>query len=161
HDGVDVGPRHARVVERLRRGLAHEPRHRDVLARRAMVGLADPDHGNPFTSHQPFPSSTTTMFCCRHGPDDAWATPRPALPSVIRRATSPIRIRPALIIGLAASGPPDGLSAAVPSSPSASATINSSWLNCAWISATSTGRSPTPAARAAVLVDSDSVRSRT
>ena len=48
------------------------------------------------------------MFCCRHGPLVAWATPRPASPAVIRRATSPMRMSPALITGFAASGPPEG-----------------------------------------------------
>ena len=51
HDGVDVGPRHARVVERLRRGLAHEPRHRDVLARRTVMRLADTDDGRELLTH--------------------------------------------------------------------------------------------------------------
>ncbi len=50
-DGVDVGPRHARVVERLLRGLAHETCHRHVLARRAVHRLAHPDNCNPIAGH--------------------------------------------------------------------------------------------------------------
>ena len=50
-DRVDVGPGHARVVERLLRGLAHEPRHRHVLARRAMHRLPDADDRNSLPCH--------------------------------------------------------------------------------------------------------------
>ena len=57
----------------------------------------------------PLPSRTHTRFCCRHGPEVAWATPRSAVPSMMRWATSPMRMRPAAIIGLAASAPPEGL----------------------------------------------------
>ena len=52
HDRVDVGPRHARVFERLERGLAHEAGHRHVLARGAVVRLPDPDDCNPIAGHQ-------------------------------------------------------------------------------------------------------------
>ena len=94
HDRVDVGPRHARVVERFLRGLADEARHRHVLARRAVDRLADTDDCNPIAGHCYSPSRTTTMFCCRHGPLVACATPRFASPFVMRRATSPMRDEP-------------------------------------------------------------------
>ena len=51
HDRVDVGPRHARVFERLDRGLAHETGHRHVLARGAVMRLTDPDDRNPIAGH--------------------------------------------------------------------------------------------------------------
>ena len=89
------------------------PGDRHVLARGAVRGLPDADDGNPVAGHLLSPSRTTTMFCCRHGPLVACATPRPASPAMMRRATSPMRIRPALITGFAASGPPDGLIAGV------------------------------------------------
>ena len=107
-DGVDVAPGHLRVGEGAGRGLADEPGHRDVAARGLVLGLADADDGDSFLGHQPSPSRTHTRFCCRHGPDVAWATPRVAVPAMIRSATSPMRVRPATITGLAASAPPDG-----------------------------------------------------
>ena len=42
-DRVDVGPVEAGVVERALRGLAHEPRHRDVGARLLVLRLAGAD----------------------------------------------------------------------------------------------------------------------
>ena len=51
HDRVDVGPRHARIVERLDRGFSHEPGHRHVFPRGAVVRLPDPDDGNPIAGH--------------------------------------------------------------------------------------------------------------
>ena len=78
-DGVDVGPRHLGVVEGAGRGLADEAGHRDVAAGGLVLGLADPDDGDPVLAHQPSPSRTVTRFCCRHGPEVAWATPRVAV----------------------------------------------------------------------------------
>ena len=67
-------------------------------------------------------------------------------PSMIRRATSPMRTRPALITGLEASGPPDGLIVGVAVRGRAPrARISSSWLNCACSSATSIVPSAAPA----------------
>ena len=91
------------------------------------------------------PSRTHTRFCCRHGPCAAWATPRPARPSMIRLATSPMRTRPAAIIGFDVSAPPDGFTSTSSAMPSASRRISSSWLNWAWISATSIAPSVAPA----------------
>ncbi len=64
------------------------------------------------------------------------------------------------MIGFAASGPPDGLTAVSAPRPSASTSSGSSCVYAAWISATSTGASSTPAAFAASVVDGDDVRSR-
>ena len=127
-DGVDVGPRHARVVERFLRGLAHEARHRHVLARGAVDRLPHTDYCHPIAGHRTYsPSKTTTMLCCRHGPLVACATPRFASPFVMRCATSPMRASPADMTAFAANAPPDGLIAVfAASSPSASARINSS-----------------------------------
>ena len=108
-DGVDVRPGHLGVGERPVGGLAHEAGHRHVAPGGRVLGLADADDGDsvvPISS--PF-QDTATRFCCRHGPLVAWATPRSASPAMIRLAASPMRMRPAAIIGLAASAPPDGL----------------------------------------------------
>ncbi len=59
-------------------------------------------------------------------------------PSRMRRAASPMRIRPATIIGFAASAPPDGLTSTPSPRPSASRRISSWCVNGAWSSATST-----------------------
>ena len=56
--------------------------------------------------------------------------------------------------------PPDGLMITVSSSPRASRTMISWEAKGAWISATSTGPSATPATSAALAVDGDEVRSR-
>ncbi len=137
HDRVDVGPRHARVFERLDRRLAHEAGHRHVLARGAVVRLADPDNRDPVAGHTSCPPSTQQVLLQARSRRRVRATPRCASPAVIRRATSPMRTRPALITGFDTSGPPDGLMAVSPSRPSASASMSSSWLNCACSSATS------------------------
>ena len=50
-DRVDVRPRHVRVFERFDRGLAHEPGHRHVLARGAVMRLPDTDDRNPIAGH--------------------------------------------------------------------------------------------------------------
>ena len=55
------------------------------------------------------PSRTATRFCCRQGPEVAWASARSDSPRWMRAAASPSRIRPAAMTGLAASAPPDGL----------------------------------------------------
>ena len=64
------------------------------------------------------------------------------------------------MIGFAASGPPDGLTATSSPRPSASTSSGSSWVNALWSSATSTGASSRPAALAASVVEGDEVRSR-
>ena len=51
HDGVYVFPRHFGVDERTLRGFANEPRHRDVLADRVVLRLADPDHRDAPLGH--------------------------------------------------------------------------------------------------------------
>ena len=115
HDRVDVVPGHAGVGQRPLRRLAHEPDHRHVASRGLVLGLSDADDGDSLFGHQFSPSSTHTRFCCRHGPLVAWATPRFTRPSAMRAATSPMRMSPAVSIGLAASAPPDGLTSASPS----------------------------------------------
>ena len=75
HDGVDVGQRHVRVVERAEHGLADEPAERDVVATRLVVGLADADDRAGFSAHASS-SRMQTRFCCRHGPDVEWASAR-------------------------------------------------------------------------------------
>ncbi len=78
HDRVDVGERHARVLECFERRPPHEPVEGHVELT-AVVGLADADDcARP--RHQSPPSMTHTRFCCRHGPLDACATPRFADP---------------------------------------------------------------------------------
>ena len=62
-DGVDVRPVQPGVVERARRGLAHQARHRDVVAARGVLRLSDPDDGAELGHHSP--SRTQTRFCCR------------------------------------------------------------------------------------------------
>ena len=79
---------------------------------------------------------------------------------MIRSATSPIRTRPAAIIGLPVSAPPDGFTSTPSASPSASRRISSSWLNWAWISATSIAPEVAPAFSAASFADGAVARSR-
>ena len=93
-----------------------------------------------------------------------WRGPRPGrhCPAEMRLATSTMRTRPAAMIGLAASGPPDGLTST--SSPEAERVPQDrppGEVKGACSSATSTGPSPTPAASAARRVEGESVRSRT
>ena len=151
HDGVDVGPVHLGVLERPGGRLANQPAEGHVPAPALVLGLADADDRTWLMSHHSFPSRTQTRFCCRHGPDVAWPTSAlgPALAGSAR-AASMTRIRPVAMMGLAASGPPDGLTAASGPRPSAWTSSGSSWVKAAWISATSTGDSSSPAALAAV-----------
>jgi hypothetical protein len=107
------------------------------------------------------PSSTATRLCCIRCPLVACATPRLTVPSKMRLATSPMRIMPAAIIGLAASGPPDGLTTTSSARPISLRRIASWWVKQVCSSATSIGPSPTPAASAASLADGARVRSRT
>ena len=139
-DGVDVGPASCRRRPAPRGGLPDEPGDRHVAPGRLVVGLAEPDDGHALLAPSVAPSRTHTRFCCRQGPQVAWATARPASPRAMRAAASPMRTRPAAIIGLAASGPPDGLTSTSSFSPRAWRTITSWWVNGAWSSATSTGR---------------------
>ena len=103
-------PGHLGVGEGAGGGLAHEPGHRDVAPRGLVLGLADPDDGDPVLAHQrlPFQDDDEVLLQARAR---RWRgrRPRVASPSMIRWATSPMRVRPATITGLAASAPPDGL----------------------------------------------------
>ena len=108
-DGVDVGEGQAGVLERGHRGLAHQAGDGDVLPLGLGHRLADPDDRAALRHHTP--SRTQTRFCCRHGPEVACATARSAWPDQMARADSPMRMSPADIIGLAASAPPEGLTA--------------------------------------------------
>ena len=109
HDGVDVVEVDPGVGERAIDRLAAEARDRDVLALGSVVGLADADHGCGLLAH-PFRPMTQSRFCCRAGPlTSRGRATRSAHAVWIRRAASPIRLRPALNIGLPASAPPDGL----------------------------------------------------
>ena len=102
------------------------------------------------------------MFCCRHGPLVACATPRFASPFVIRCATSPMRIKPAHITAFAASAPPDGLMFVSPFEPEG---LGEDQLLVAELRVQlgHVDRCPCrhPPRRAAAFVDSEVVRSRT
>ena len=87
--------------------LADQAGDGHVLPLGLVVGLAHADDCATLCHHAP--SRTQTRFCCRHGPEVAWATARSAWPEAMRAAASPMRIRPADMSGLAASAPPDGL----------------------------------------------------
>ena len=74
-DGVDVGPRHARVLERLDarpRGRARPSTRRGGPRRGGSDRPRRRRCGLPAITS---PSRTQTRFCCRHGPCVAWATP--------------------------------------------------------------------------------------
>ena len=120
--------------------------------------LADPDDCATLRHHTP--SRTQTRFCCRHGPDVACATARSACPDQMALADSPMRMRPADIIGLAASAPPEGLRLTSSPRPRARARISSWCAYGACSSATSTVPADTPAFSPANVVDGDTVRSR-
>ncbi len=105
-DGVDVRETQPGVLQGGQRRLAHQPGDRDVLPLRLGHRLAHSDDCAQLGHHTP--SRTHTRFCCRHGPEVAWATARSAAPDQMARADSPMRMSPADIIGLAASAPPDG-----------------------------------------------------
>ena len=117
-DGVDVGPASSR--RRRARGRRPRARARPSRRRRGWPGASSARCRRrrrvSLPISPPLPGRET-RFCCRHGPDVAWATPRVASPSMIRWATSPMRVRPATIIGLAASAPPDGLTLRVVAEP--------------------------------------------
>ncbi len=104
HHGVDVTPVEPGVLEGACRRLAHEPRDRDVLSLRGVLGLAHPDHRAALGHHAPFPAGPEgsaarahTRFCWRHGPEVACAMAVRALPSMMRAAASPMRTSPATI----------------------------------------------------------------
>ncbi len=82
---IDIVPAAARVLECPLGRLPHQARDGHLLVLRFVLGLADPDYRYPISHAQA--SSTATRFCCRHGPELAWATPRLALPLMIRSAT--------------------------------------------------------------------------
>ena len=108
-DGVDVAPRHARVFERLDRGLAHEPGHRDVL--RATTGGGSDRSRRRLRVARPSirPPGRRRGSAAGTGPTSRARRRGRASPAVMRVATSPMRERPAAMITFAASGPPDGL----------------------------------------------------
>src|SRR5262249_42738607 len=137
-----------------------EARVRHVAARLLVVGLADADDGARLVAHLASPSRMQTRFCCRHGPDVECASVRCLPRSRISVAASAMRTRPVAMIGLAGSGPPDGLAGPSGPGPGASTRIGSSCVNALWIPATSTGASSMPAALAASVVEGDDVRSR-
>ena len=96
--GVDVAPVEPGVLEGTRRRFAHQPGDRDVLALGGVLGLPHTDHRAALGHHAPFPAGPEgsaarahTRFCCRHGPEVAWAIALWALPSMMRAAASPIR----------------------------------------------------------------------
>ena len=111
-DRVDVVEGEAGVLERAVDRLAAQAGHRDVLALGPVVGLADPDHGCWQLAHQFWPVLAVHHaheVLLQGGAAGRVAEHLVARPSQIRRAASPIRIRPPVNIGLPASGPPDGL----------------------------------------------------
>src|SRR5690606_26097584 len=160
-DGVDVGPGHLGVLQGLDHRLPHEAGDRDVAAGGLVLRLADADDRDALLAHQSLPSRTHTRFCCRHGPLVAWATARRASPRAMRAAASPMRIRPAAMSGLAASGPPGGLTTTPSPRPSARRWTTSWRVHGAWREARSRGPSATPARSAASAVEGEAVRSRT
>ena len=78
-DGVDVAPVQAGVVERLLRGLAHQPGDRDVVAGRDVAGLADPDDRGALGPISCSPPGRTPGSVAGTGPASAWATPATGL----------------------------------------------------------------------------------
>ena len=106
------------------RGAARPARRRRAPSCGASARPRRPQHRSAISS----PSRTQTRFCCRHGPEVAWPSVRRAWPSWIRRAASPMRVRPVAITGLAASGPPEGFTSTSSPSPSAARSTSSSWL---------------------------------
>ena len=72
-------PVHPGVLEGADGRLADEPGDGDVLALGRVLGLADTDHrgalGHLTPSRRPAGSAARaqTRFCCRHGPEVAWA----------------------------------------------------------------------------------------
>ena len=154
HDGVDVGPGHLGVGQRTRRRLPDEPGHRHVAPGGLVLGLADPDDRDPVLAHQrPLPISPlparTPGSAAGTVPTSRGRRRGRSHRSGCGCATSPMRMRPAVIIGLAASAPPDGLISTSSPRPSAERRISSWWVNGACSSATCTGPSPTPAFSAA------------
>src|SRR5579875_1283417 len=120
--GLDVGPVHPGILKGAHRRLAHEPGDGHVVALGLALGLPEPNHGTALgTHHASLPPTgpdgvaarAHTRFCCRHGPEVAWATAVSAVPSMIRCAASPMRTSPATISALAASAPPEGLTTVV------------------------------------------------
>ena len=91
--GVDVRPGQLGVVQGASGGLADESGEGDVAAGGDVLGLADADDGHGLLAHRS-PSRTATRFCCRQGPEVAWARARSDSPRWMRAAASPRRIRP-------------------------------------------------------------------
>src|SRR5205085_1100344 len=147
---VDVAKGHLGVLERAQRRLAAQPGQRHVGALGRVLGLAHSDDGAAVHDDA---SSTHTRFCCRHGPEVAWPSVRRALPSRMRCAASPSRASPATMSGLAASAPPDGLTATFLSSCNDSRKMISWCEYGACNSATSMGAVCTPASTAARAVE--------
>ena len=76
-DGVDVGHGHVGVVEGPEHRLADQSAEGDVEAAGLVVGLADSDDGARAGAHG-VSSRMQMRFCCRHGPEVAWARARMA-----------------------------------------------------------------------------------
>ncbi len=75
YHGVNVRQCHLGVVEGPEDGLPHQTAEGHVEPSGLMVGLADADHGHGGRAHDR-PSTMQTRFCCRHGPEVAWASAR-------------------------------------------------------------------------------------
>src|SRR5207302_3777735 len=125
--------------------LAQQAGHRDVLPLGAVVRLAGAEHGRALLAHQR-PSITQTRFCCNAGPPVACARTRPAVPSEICLAASPILTSPPANIGVPASAPPDGVSRTVCPRRTPPRRISSWGVDGVHSAATST---PSPPARCA------------
>ena len=85
-----------------------------------MLGLADADDRDrflPISSVAPLQDADQVLL--QAGPAGGVGDRPVGLAPVMRLAASPIRMSPAAIIGLAASGPPDGLTLMPAPSPSA------------------------------------------
>jgi hypothetical protein len=81
HHGVNVGHCHVGVVKGPEGCLADQPGVGDVQSPRLVVGLADADDGTRSVTHES-PSSMQIKFCCRHGPEVAWASARRPWPKM-------------------------------------------------------------------------------
>src|SRR5262249_41921294 len=117
HDRVDVVVLESGVEKRAVRRFPHQSGHVDVGTARRMARLADADHRDrAFHDHLRSRPSTKNTLYCRQCPCAACAIANfapgtacvPARPLSCRNA-SPRRIRPVIISGCPAIGPPDGL----------------------------------------------------
>ena len=95
------------------RGLADQPAERHVAARLLWWVWPMPTIAHGWWLIARLPSRMQTRFCCRHGPDVAWPARGRGRRSRIVRGRLDDPDRPVAMIGLAASAPPDGLTAHV------------------------------------------------